>query len=378
MTSASWRNTGATNGRAAEFIEILLPFACDILRAEGIEGLCRLDVSSNITQTGRYSQFQPIYASLGITTFPCSTSEKKPLVSNYLKMGISASRQMAARFTSANALGIACGEHNNITILDVDSTDRGILKEAIHRHGKARVVVQTASGKFHAYYSHSGEQRCIRPWKDLPIDVLGGGFVVAPPSLFGAGEYYFIEGRFDDLRRLTPITGIEDIQPREHIEKRAKQGNRNTWLYRQCMRAAYHCDSLEQLMDVARTRNEECEPPMEDIEAVTIAANAWTYTLKNKNRFDGHQHGAWIPFEVLASMQGDADAMYLLTFLKVHQGPLATFMITNSLHERFGWTLVRLVRARNALIEGGYIYQARPAIALGGKGGKAALFRWKD
>src|ERR1700738_2216148 len=98
MSSASWRNTGATNGRAAEFTEILLPFACDILRAEGIEGLCRrqsrerkrgngssagpkaagaviLDVSSNITQTGRYSQFQPVYAAHGIATFPCSTSE---------------------------------------------------------------------------------------------------------------------------------------------------------------------------------------------------------------------------------------------------------------------------------------------------------------
>src|ERR1700738_4407648 len=130
MSSASWRNTGATNGRAAEFTEILLPFAYDVLRAEGIEGLCRrqsrerkrgngssagpkvadaiiLDVSSNTAQTGRYSQSQPVYASLGITTFPCSTSEKRPLVSNYLKMGISASRQLAARFTSANALGIA-------------------------------------------------------------------------------------------------------------------------------------------------------------------------------------------------------------------------------------------------------------------------------
>jgi hypothetical protein len=133
--------------------------------------------------SGRFSLFQPVYADLGITAIPCSTSEKKPLVSHWQQMGIPASRQLASKFTDANALGIACGDRNKITVLDVDSTDRGVLKEAIDRHGEPRLIASTASGKYQAYYRHTGERRHIRPWGDgLPIDVLGGGLAIVPPS----------------------------------------------------------------------------------------------------------------------------------------------------------------------------------------------------
>jgi hypothetical protein len=146
------------------------------------------------------------------------------------------------------------------------------------------------------------------------------------------------------------------------------------------MRAAHHCETLEQLIDAASKLREKCEPdpPIQDTEIMTIAAQAWGYTLENKNRFGGHQHGAWIPFEIFASMQGDADAMHLLMFLKMHQGPFATFMITNSLHKKFGWTEARFVRARNVLIEQGYVYQTRAPVGFRGKGGRAALYRWSD
>src|ERR1700730_13328481 len=136
MTSASWRNTGATNGRAAEFVEILLPFACDILRAEGIEGLCHRqsrerkrgngssagpkvildDVSSNITQTGRYSQCQPVYAAHGIATFPVGDT-KKPSIRGWQKVGLNGSAELAKKFTNADALGYVTGRRRNVTVL---------------------------------------------------------------------------------------------------------------------------------------------------------------------------------------------------------------------------------------------------------------------
>jgi hypothetical protein len=164
--------------------------------------------------------------------------------------------------------------HGRIAVLDIDSTDRGVLKEALHRHGEARVIVQTASGKYHAYYQYGGERRHIRPWgNDLPIDVLGKasnnhGLVYLPPSLFGTGEYVVEQGRIEDLRRLTPIVGLDDIKPiqienehpRESGAKKIKLGNRNNWLLRQCLEAAHHCDNLDALIDIARTRNEECGP----------------------------------------------------------------------------------------------------------------------
>jgi hypothetical protein len=326
--------------------------------------------------TGRYSQFQPLYADLGITAIPCSTDEKKPLVSHWTKMGLPASRQLAIRFIDANALGIVCGEHNRITTLDVDTTDHGVLKEAIYRHSHPRVIVQTASGKFHGYYRFNGERRLIRPWgNDLPIDVLGNGLILVPPSLFKTGEYHFLEGGFDDLVRLTPITGIEDITEHQRkaysAEPQAKHGSRNNWLYRQCMKAAKHCDTLEQLIDVARTRNEECEPPMGDTEVMKVAGQAWGYTLANKNRFN--HHGAWVPVEEAVQMMTDPDALALLIYLRSTEGPWATFMVPNSRAEQFAWDERRLRRARNRLIEMSYIRQVKAAYT-----GHAALYRWDD
>src|SRR5690242_6519884 len=102
--------------------------------------------------TGLFSQFQPLYAEHGITAFPCSTAQKKPLVGNYLKMGIPASNALARKFPDANALGLATGRRNKITVLDVDVRDERVLENAIALHGEPRIIVRTASGKFHGYY----------------------------------------------------------------------------------------------------------------------------------------------------------------------------------------------------------------------------------
>lgn len=318
--------------------------------------------------------FQPLYADLGISTIPCSTDAKKPLVRNYLQMGVPASNQLAQRFTAANAIGIVCGEHNRITVLDIDSSDPGVLKEAIARHSEPRVIAKTASGKYHGYFRFNGEGRHIRPWKDLPIDILGGGFILAPPSLFGPGEYHFLEGQIDDLKRLTPITGLEDIE-REHALRtgapQTKAGTRNNWLWRHCMREARHCDSLESLIDVARTRNEECEPLLPEKEVMKIAASAWDYTQSNKNHY-GH-HGAWVPVEEAIRMMTDPDALALLVYLRSTQGPWARFTILNALSDRFGWDRRRLSKARGLLVEQGYIRCVRPAYT-----GHAALYQWDD
>src|SRR5262245_31080264 len=44
--------------------------------------------------TGVFSQYQPAYAQHRMSTFPCSTTQKKPLVRNYLKMGLGASNAL--------------------------------------------------------------------------------------------------------------------------------------------------------------------------------------------------------------------------------------------------------------------------------------------
>jgi hypothetical protein len=332
-----------------------------------------------VAMTGRYSQFQPVYAGLGITAIPCSTDSKKPLVTNFLKMGLPASRELAAKFTEANALGIVCGAHNCITVLDIDSTDKGWLKEAMARHGQARVIAQTASGKFHAYYRFNNEPRDTTTWKrkGIPIDLLGkGGFVMAVPSILASGEYYFIEGRIDDLASLTPLANVDlrkpELVPRERVAtgEKVKQGHRNNWLFDQCMRSAKRCDNFDALIDIARNKNMQCDPQMEDGEVMHTALNAWTYQKQGRNRYD--THGAFMPLHEVAGLMDEPDVLVLLLYLRASQGPQSRFFIPNRLADDWEWTLRRLQAARNRLIELGYIKPVRAANSAG----FAATFEW--
>jgi hypothetical protein len=334
--------------------------------------------------SGLFAHYQPAYADLGITLLPCSTDAKKPLVRNPFKMGIPASNHLAGRFTEVNALGFGSGRRNRITVLDVDVAGKEgerVLADAIARHGEPRVIVRTASGKFHGYYRYAGERRMIRPWPEHEIDVLGNtGIVYAAPSLYSTGQYQIIAGTLEDLRELTPMRGVDDLkQPRRDnaeqtpaeslAEPAIKKGARNNWLWRECMKNARNRNTRDDLLDLARTLNERCTPPMEEAEIMTIAMSAWTYTEQGRNSFG--QFGAWFAIEEIGSMLHDQDAFFLLAFLRANNGPLATFMVANGLSETFQWRRERFAAARKRLIELGYIIQVQKPHQ-----GSAARYRW--
>ena len=112
---------------------------------------------------------------------------------------------------------------------------------------------------------------------------------------------------------------------------------------------------------------------MEDTEVMTIALNAWGMQQQGRNRMG--QRGAFFTQDQITSMLSDPDAFLLLAFLRNSNGPNATFMCTNSLHEKFGWRRERFTSARSRPIEMGYIYQVRAASSYVGQ---PALYRWKD
>jgi bifunctional DNA primase/polymerase-like protein/primase-like protein len=345
--------------------------------------------------TGLFPRSQPAWAEQKVATFPVTvTAEvKKPGIRGYGKVGLRASRELAAKrqFARADALGFMAGPRSRVTVLDIDAADERLLADALDRHGKTPFIVRTASGKFHAYYKHAGERRRIRPWPDRPIDLLGvNGFVVAPPSLTARGAYTIIEGRLEDLDQLPPIRGIEDLRKpgaehsartREKVPRSAgflsppaeysapAPGQRNNWLWRECMKRARSCDTLDALLDFARTCNHGFTYPLQEDEIMTIATSAWNKTQDGSNRFG--QHGAWLAVEELNCMMQDQDAFFLLAFLRTHNGPWANFMCANGLTEKFGWSLPRLRTARSRLIEMGYIRPVRQA----GRG-HPARFEW--
>ena len=315
---------------------------------------------------GLFPRWQPEYAARNIATFPVriSADDKRPAVKHYDRIGLSASAKLATRFANDNAFGFMLDERTKITVLDVDTPDERVLTRALDRHGATPIIVRSGSGNYQAWYRRNGEHRLIRPWRDRPIDLLGGGFVVAPPSRSAKGQYEFIQGSLDDLDRLPVLRDLDLPKP-----EGAKQGKRNKRLFEHCMRNAPHVDSFDDLLDVARTFNDNCEPPMEDTEVMSVATNAWGYEQRGENRFG--KHGAWFPLDEVARMIDNQDAFVLLAFLRAHQGPDALFMCANGLAETFGWTRKRLANARLRLIELGYFKPVRQAGYR-----TAALHRW--
>jgi hypothetical protein len=123
-------------------------------------------------------------------------------------------------------------------------------------------------------------------------------------------------------------------------------------------------------------------PPLDEAEVIKTAQSAWSYTERDLNRFG--EHGAWLRTgDVLKLIVDDQDAMTLLTFLRASNAPWSTFMITNTLAEKFGWRRERMAAARRRLLELGYVTRAtgisvplyrptRPIVAFGYE----REFRW--
>jgi hypothetical protein len=325
--------------------------------------------------TGIFAQFQPRYAERGIATFPAS-SAKVPLIKGWPRVGLRGSTELANKFADADAFGYVTGRRSNVTVLDIDSTDPKVAEDAIRRHGQPGMVTRTASGKLHLLYRYNGERRRIRPFPGLPIDVLGdNGQAIAAPSKIERGQYQIVHGHLDDLDRLTPIVGIEapSIASEEPSpEPSIRVGRRNTELWRHCMKRAHTCDNRMALVSEAQAFNaKHCSPPLTEEETLTIASSAWDYTERGENRFG--QHGCYLRTPEVMSMIDDQDALFLLAFLRSHNGPWATFMCANGLGDLLGWHRCRLSTARRRLIELGYMKPLRQA----GRG-HPALYRWTD
>jgi Bifunctional DNA primase/polymerase, N-terminal len=202
--------------------------------------------------TGVFAEWQPAYAEHNIPTFPCRP-DKRPAVANYGRFGLPASRTLAF-CSGADAFGFMCGKRSGVTVLDWDSTDERGFAEALDRHGKTPIIARSASGHFQAWYRHGGERRLIRPRRDVPLDILGGGYVVAPPSQVQRGQYQFLEGSLDDLGNLPTLLDAPAIVPDAPADwgaMRDGQG-RNDALFRLLGRAAHNCDDLDQLLTPER------------------------------------------------------------------------------------------------------------------------------
>jgi len=308
--------------------------------------------------SGVFAAYQPQYAAHGIPTFPVSAN-KVPRVRHYLRAGHEASVQYAMQFPDAAAFGLACGSRSRVTVLDIDSPDESLVADAIDEYGPTPLIVRSASGGHHLYYRHAGEARKIRPDASMPIDILGGGYVVAAPSRVTKGSYQIVQGRLDDLEHL-PRMRVAPDQDNKQPQQQTKPWNamregdgRNAALLREVGRAAHYVDNFDALLDYAQTRNSEFLEPMSDLEVVGIAKSVWTMQTEGRNWFGVGKVVTATHAEIDSLLRVNPDAFLLLTVLRRHHWG-HEFYIANAIADTMpggGWSRQRLAAARKYLVE---------------------------
>lgn len=338
--------------------------------------------------TQSFRDWQPMYAAHGIPTFPVQIGPdlKKPMVSNYGRFGLPASSEIARKFPDATAIGFMVGRRTGLTILDVDTSDEKTLVDALAIHGPTPIIVRSGSGNYQAWYRHApGDRRRIRPYGSLPIDILGGGFVVAPPSIGKRGHYEFIQGQLDDLDRLPTMRDAPPQIPDAPVNieptltddgtRTIQKGQRNSALFRCSMRDAPRCESFDELLASARISNREFEPPLDDQEVKTVAHSAWKMTINGKNRFGAPPTVIVDHPTVDALAARNPDAFALLMILERYHASNDNFILAKAMAASLGWGIRRWRAARERLVEGGFIRCVQP----GGRRPKdPPIFAWPE
>lgn len=310
---------------------------------------------------GLFSQWQPRYAEHGIATFP--VEGKRPAIRGYLRAGIVASEQFALKFPAADSFGLAC-KRSRITVVDVDAPEERLLADALSEFGSTPFIVRSGGGNWQAWYRHAGEGRRVRPDPARPIDILGDGFVVAPPSETPGGRYRLVEGTLYDLDRLPPmrrpVAAPAGAAALKEAEPRIEAGQRNLELWRRCMRRTRECRDVDELMRSAVEMNKAMfYEPLPDEEVRRLVASAWANEISGKNWVGSGGKVVVDVTEVDELLAGDPDAFMLLMVLRRHHaGARETFAVANAMAETMpggGWGVKRLAAARRRLEDLGEI-----------------------
>jgi Primase C terminal 1 (PriCT-1) len=146
----------------------------------------------------------------------------------------------------------------------------------------------------------------------------------APPWLHGQHwTLRVLQGSLADLGRL-PVArsiNVDRARARKETTDSIRKGERNNALFRYALEQARHVDDLDTFIDVVRTRNMDCEPPLADTEVISIAASAWRYQEEGRNLVGRGQamvidHGT---FDRLTSKSPDPWLLYQRARMIEHQ-----------------------------------------------------------
>lgn len=226
--------------------------------------------------------------------------------------------RLIADHPTAN-VGILTGL-SRVTVVDID--DSSLVDDMVHRFGDTPLKTSTPSGGVHLWYSANGERSRIR-LDGLKVDIKAlGGMVVVPPSLRPSGPYKgkpygFLSGSWDDLSRLPTLKPGSLFDGEKNY---VREGSRNNELFSHCLAQARHCDSIDDLLDVARTFNAfSCVPELPDGQVVKTARSAWRCQQDGRNWSGGPARAVFTTDDVERLLH-DPDAFTFLAKLKITHG----------------------------------------------------------
>lgn len=333
---------------------------------------------------GAFAEAFPAFAARGVALVPTlPDTPSKPMVLRPDRFGLRACSRLRDNPKYANANGaIWTGPKARLTVVDVDSPDPRIQADAIHQHGETPVKVKTPSGGLHLYYRHACETRRIRPHGPaLPLDILGSGLAVAPPSVRPAtadkagGVYRFLEGSAAELDRLPIVTpgSIPDPHSNKALlsstlglaSMRVGDG-RNVALFRIARAVAQDCTTQAELAEAVLAANETCDQPLPIQEAMKVTASAWAYKLTGRLILPSLKSGGLQQSDFVRCREYPL-AMVLLAYLRMHHAADHLFaVVPDAIAPSLGLSSGTARKAREYLVLAGYLALERRGGVFGG------------
>lgn len=252
-------------------------------------------------------------------------------------------------------IGTITGAFTNLTIVDVDAN--ADLQWAIDRFGTPKLMCKSPreGGGFHLYYRYNGERNRTKV-DGRAVDVRGqGGLVVLPDSRTDIGSYKLIEGKWDELSNLTAIAAKES-ELSSLLDAAAtcpEVGNRNKLLFDRLRHKAMEVDSVEALTTAAVGWNALLQQPLSTDEVLRTVSSVWSYRQRGSLIVTGAGQKLFID---AADLSLSPDALWLLTKLRATHWNKHTFSLSvRAMAPSLGWTEIRLRKARDELVDRGYL-----------------------
>lgn len=241
------------------------------------------------------------YADLGWKVFPLIANEKTP----YLPWSEAATtdKEQITRWWTDNPnnnIAVMTGVDSGLVVLDVDNKngDSGsdTLVDLKVMDTLDTIAVETPSDGLHFYFKHLGEAVKNSAGFEPGLDLRGdGGYVVAPPSIFNGKQYKWAvtNKTLPDLPSWIPTNGKKGKSKKTATQTKSKkkkttsvantsnviqQGSRNDTLFKYaCSCRQKNCE-YEEAIILLVAKNEECTPPLDDDELMSILESAYGYS----------------------------------------------------------------------------------------------------